>query len=353
LSRGLEERKIDGVRIPLEKDVQARDVTTLFEDVVLIHNALPELSFSEIDTSTNFLNHKFSAPILIDAMTGGVREAEVINGNLAAAAEELGLGMCVGSQRAGLESEKLASTYSIARRNAPNAFIAGNIGAAQLAKGFTVDDAKRLVEMIRADALAVHLNPLQELIQPEGEPEFKGVLSKIRELVLGVGVPVIVKETGAGISKEVAVKLEVSGVSAVNISGAGGTSWAAVEHYRAEKRGDLAKAGLGRLLWDWGIPTAASLIEVRRAVKIPVVASGGIRSGLDVAKSIVLGANLVGVAYPLLAEAVKSKEAVVGLIRRMMLELKSTMFLVGAASIGELSKARYIVKGELAEWVRR
>jgi isopentenyl-diphosphate Delta-isomerase len=344
----IKQRKKEGIDIPLQKNVQAKTTSTYLEYVRLVHNALPEIDYDDIDTSTTFLRNKFSAPIIIDSMTGGTDQATVINSRLGELAEKYSFGMGVGSQRAGLKSEELAASYSIARKNAPNAFLIANIGGAQLAKGFTVDEAKRIVKMIRANALVVHLNPLQELVQPEGEPRYKGVLAKISELAKTIDVPVIVKEVGAGISKEVAIKLEMADVSAINIAGAGGTSWAGVEKLRAESAKDDLKKLLGEMFWDWGIPTAASLIEVRRAVKLPLIASGGLRNGLEVAKCIVLGANMAAMAFPFLRTAAQSSESLFAFADAILAELKSTMFLVGAKDIGALASSRYILTGTLA-----
>lgn len=349
----IKQRKKDGIEIPLHKDVQAKTTTTLLEHVRLVHNALPELDYDEIDLSTTFLGHRFSAPIIIDSMTGGTDEATIINGRLGELAEKFGFGMGLGSQRAGLKSEELAATYSVARRNAPNAFLIANIGGAQLAKGLSIDEARRIVKMIRANALVVHLNSLQELVQPEGEPKYRGVLSKISELAKAMDVPVMVKEVGAGISREVAVKLEMAGVSAINVAGAGGTSWAGVEKLRADSANDSLKQHLGELFWDWGIPTAASLIEAKRAVKLPLVASGGLRNGLEAAKCIALGASMVGMAYPFLKAAAKSKEDLESFARTVIAELQSTMFLVGAKNIPALASSRYILTGALAQEVTR
>jgi len=347
----IKQRKKEGIDIPLQKDVQAKTTSTQLEYVKLIHNALPEFDFDDIDTSTTFLQNKFSAPIIIDSMTGGTDEASVINSRLGELAVKYGFGMGVGSQRAGLKSEDLAATYSIARKSAPNAFLIANIGGAQLAKGFTIDEAKTIVNMIKANALVVHLNPLQELVQPEGEPRYKGVLAKISELAKIIDVPVIVKEVGAGISKEVAIKLEMANVSAINIAGAGGTSWAGVEKLRAESLKDDLKNHLGEMFWDWGIPTAASLIEVRRAVKLPLIASGGLRNGLEAAKCIALGANMTAMAYPFLQAASQSRESLFAFADTLLAELKSTMFLVGAKNIAALASSRYILTGMLAHEV--
>ncbi|MDQ3999004.1 MAG: type 2 isopentenyl-diphosphate Delta-isomerase [Thermoproteota archaeon] len=344
----IKQRKKEGIDIPLQKNVQAKTTSTYLEYVRLVHNALPELDYADIDTSMTFLGKRFSAPLIIDSMTGGTDEATIINGRLGELAEKYGIGMGLGSQRAGLKSEELADTYSIARKNAPNGFLIANIGGAQLSKGLTVDEAKRIVKMIRANALVVHLNPLQELVQPEGEPRYKRVLAHISELAKAIDVPLIVKEVGAGISREVAIKLEMANVSAINIAGAGGTSWAGVEKIRAESLKDDLKKHLGELFWDWGIPTAASLIEVRRAVKLPLIASGGLRNGLEVAKCIALGASMAAMAYPFLRAAAHSRESLFAFADTVLAELKSTMFLVGAKNTAELASSRYILTGTLA-----
>ena len=346
----IEDRKKEGIRITLNEQVQARETSTLLECVHLIHNALPELNFDEVDTSTSFLGHKFSAPILIDSMTGGTYAATKLNETLARGAAKYGLGMGVGSQRAGLKSEALAETYKVVRRAAPEVFVMANIGGAQIADNLSLEEAQELVEMINADALAIHLNPLQELVQPEGEPRFKGVLARIKELASKINVPVIVKEVGAGISKDVALRLIRSGVGAINVSGLGGTSWAGVEQLRAKASKNARKAELGQIFWDWGIPTAASLIEVRKAVKVPLIASGGLRNGLDIAKCIVLGSNLCGMALPMLKRAAESLESLCEFTEGLQFQLQSAMFLVGAKNVKELSKARHVITGDLLEW---
>lgn len=348
----IKQRKLEGLQIPLKEQVQARTTSTYLEYVTLVHNALPELDLDEVDTSATFLNHKFSAPLIIDSMTGGTPEATKINQRLAETAEELGLGMGLGSQRAGLASKELEETYSIARKHAPSTFLIANIGGAQLAKGLGIEQAKQIVDMIRANALVVHLNPLQELIQPEGEPKFKGVYAKIAELVAGLSIPVIVKEVGAGISREVALRLELAGVKAINVAGSGGTSWAGVEKLRAEAAHSELKKHLGEMFWDWGIPTAASLIEVRKAVKVSVVASGGLRNGLEVAKCLALGADMCALAFPFLKQAAVSKEAVLQFANLLLSELRSAMFLVGAKDIKTMRGSRYLLTGPLAEWFR-
>ena len=345
----IKQRKREGIVIPLTRNVQAKESSTYLEYVKLIHNALPEIDFDAVDTSQKFLGHNFKAPIIIDSMTGGTPEATKINSRLALAAQKFGLGMGLGSQRAGLLSSELAETYSIARSNAPNAFLVANIGGAQLSKGLKIKDIKNMIQMIEADALVIHLNPLQELIQPEGEPKYKGVLSRIKEICSNFDIPIIVKEVGAGISMDVAKRLQSAGVSAINVAGSGGTSWAGVEKLRAETAHDSNKINLGELFWDWGIPTAVSLIEVRKSVKIPVIASGGIRNGLEIAKCVTLGANMCGMAFPFLRHASKSLESLYEFTSRTLIELRSAMFLVGSKNINQLGKTRFMVTGELAK----
>lgn len=345
----IKQRKKEGIVIPLTKNVQAKESSTYLEYVNLVHNALPEIDYDEIETNQNFLHHEFNAPIIIDSMTGGTPEARKINSRLSLVAEKFGFGMGLGSQRAGLLSDELSETYSIARSNAPNAFLVANIGGAQLSKGMKLQDINNMIDMIEANALVVHLNPLQELIQPEGEPKYKGVLAKIKEISTNFDIPIIVKEVGAGISMEVAKKLESAGVSAINIAGSGGTSWAGVEKLRAETAHDSIKINLGELFWDWGIPTAISLMEVRNSVKVPIIASGGIRNGLEIAKCIALGANMCGMAYPFLRHASKSFESLCEFTDKTLIELKSTMFLVGCKNIKRLGKSRFIISGELSK----
>jgi isopentenyl-diphosphate delta-isomerase len=344
-------RKEEGIDVVLKRQVQARETTTLLECVHLIHNALPETDMDDIDLSVDFLGKRLKAPVFVDSMTGGAPKAEKINGVLAEVVEEKGFAMGLGSQRAGLLSAGMAGTYAVARRKAPSAFLFANIGASQLARGFSVKDAEKLVQMIEADALAVHLNPLQEVVQPEGEPSFKGVLAAIENLCREISVPVIVKEVGAGISREVAVALERAGVKAVNVAGAGGTSWAGVEAHRAEDRGMQSKVDLGLLFWDWGIPTAAALIEVKKAVKIPVIASGGLRNGLEVAKCLSLGADACGMARPMLENASKGRAALETFADQTVRELRAAMFVTGAKTVPGLRNVRKVITPPLTHWV--
>jgi isopentenyl-diphosphate delta-isomerase len=342
-------RKIDHIRICLDKKAQARNVTAGFEDIQLVHRALPEINKSKINLSTTFLGKKFCAPIIVGAMTGGAEEAIAINASIAEAVEKLGLGMGLGSQRAAIENKSLEKTYRIAREKAPNAFLIANVGGVQLVHGYGIKEVKKIVEMIDADAVAVHLNALQEAVQPEGQTNFQGVLEKIGEITSTLDVPVIVKETGAGISSEDAKALEKAGVKAIDVGGVGGTSFAAVEYYRSTKQKDVY---LGEAFWDWGIPTAVSLVENAQTVKLPLIASGGIRSGTDIAKALVLGASLAAVSQPILETAVKGAKETEEKLACLIEELRNVMFLVGAEKLTDLTKSPVVITGKTAQWLQ-
>jgi isopentenyl-diphosphate Delta-isomerase len=344
----IKRRKREGIEIPLTENVQGKKNSTYLEYVKLFHNALPELDYDEIDLSTRFLDKSFSAPLIIDSMTGGTDEAFLINKRLGKIAEKYGFGMGLGSQRAGLKSEKLIESYSIARKVAPNAFLIANIGGAQLSDGLSTADIIKIIKMIDADALAIHLNPLQELIQPEGEPRFKGILQRISNLVHDIDIPIIVKEVGSGISADVALRLEKSGVRSINVAGSGGTSWAGIEKIRADQHNEYIKSHLGELFWDWGIPTALSILLVSRSVKIPIIASGGLRNGLEIAKCMILGSNLCAMAFPFLKRAAKSEEELEKFTQLILSEIRSTMFLLGTKDIESLKNTRYILIDKLA-----
>lgn len=348
----IKNRKDEHIKICLERNVEARNIRTGFEDIFLIHRALPEINLCDVKTETTFLKHRFSAPIIVEGMTGGTERAMEINAVIASVVEELGLGMGVGSQRAALENPSLEMTFKIVRERAPKAFIVSNIGGPQIVMEYDIKKIRRAVEMIEADALAIHLNPLQEAIQPEGETVYAGIIDRIRMIVDSLDVPVIVKETGAGISAEVARKLEDAGVACIDVAGAGGTSWAAVEYYRAVEHGDAASQDLGLLLWDWGIPTAISLVEVAQSVNLPIIASGGLRSGLDVAKSIALGASMAGLARPVLQSASEGYEETKRTLYSLINQLRNVMFLVGAESIEKLKRVPLVILGRTAEWLR-
>jgi isopentenyl-diphosphate delta-isomerase len=351
LAKETRKRKSDHIKISLNQNVQARKTTTGFEDIHFVHKALPEIDKQKIDLSTTVFGHKFAAPLIVGAITGGTMEATKINATIAEAVEELGLGMGVGSQRAAMEDKKLEKTFAVARKKAPTAFLIANIGGVQLVNGYGVKEVKRAIEMIEADAIAIHLNPLQEAVQPGGQTNFHGVLEKIGEITRELDKPVIVKETGAGVAAEDAKKLEDVGVEGIDVSGTGGTSWAAVEYYRAKKRGNSFQRRLGDVFWDWGTPTAASLVEVAQTVKIPVIASGGIRNGVDVAKALALGASLTSLSQPVLQAAVKGVKETENVLSLLIEELRNVMFLVGADSVKTLREVPLVVTGKTKEWL--
>jgi isopentenyl-diphosphate delta-isomerase len=349
LAEKTQKRKADHIRICLNQKAQARKSTTGFEDVQFIHRALPEVDKQKIDLSTTVFGHRFSAPLIVGAMTGGTTEATRINAAIAEAVERLQLGMGVGSQRAAIEDKKLEKTFAIARKKAPTAFLIANIGGVQLVRGYGLKEVRKVVEMIDADAVAVHLNALQEAVQPEGQTNFNGVLAKIGEIAGELDKPVIVKETGSGIAAEDAEKLEAAGVKAIDVGGAGGTSFAAVEYYRAEGEDNSVQHFLAESFWDWGIPTVASLAEITQVVKIPVIASGGVRSGTDMAKALALNACLASVSQPILQAAVKDSKNTEKILTCMIEELRNVMFLVGAEKVEHLAKTPIVVTGKTAE----
>lgn len=332
------ERKLEHLLLCANCDVEYKK-STGFEDIELIHRALPEVNKEEIDTGVELFGKKMDIPLIISAITGGHPAAFNINRELAKAADKMNIGMGVGSQRAAVENPALISTYSVVRENAPDALLIGNIGAPQ------IEFAEDAASMIGADALAIHLNTLQEAIQPEGDIDARGYIQSIQKAAEIIDMPIIAKETGAGISKEDALALEKAGVSAIDVAGSGGTSWAAVEAYRAKD------SYMGNLYWDWGIPTAVSTVEVCEAVKIPVISSGGIRSGLEAAKALSLGAEAVGIALPLLKDAYVGHYAVIKRIEQFKESLKVAMFLAGASNIKELKKTNLLIRGKTREWL--
>lgn len=347
-----EERKQDHIRICLKEDVQARSIKTGFEDITLVHKALPEINLNQVSTETEFFGHRLAAPLIIGAMTGGTKPTAKINAALAEAVEKLGLGMGVGSQRAAIEDPKLAHTFQITREKAPTALLIANLGCPQLTSGYGVREAEEAVKMINADLLAIHLNPLQEAIQAEGQTDFTGGLDKIGKLTRTLSVPIIAKETGAGIAAEIAVALERVGVRGIDLGGAGGTSWAAVEYHRAKEARNGLRQRLGLTFWDWGIPTSVSLMEVKKSTKLAVIAAGGVRTGIDIAKALALGADVVGIALPLLKPALESPEKVERELTHLVAEAKTAMFLTGAKSIQDLKKAPIVITGKTADWLR-
>lgn len=321
------DRKREHIDLALEKRMQVDH--RHFHDYRFDHVALPEIARDDVDVSTEFLGKHLQAPLLVSCMTGGTELAARINRNLAIAAEETQVPLGVGSQRKAIEDSAQAETFQV-RDVAPTIPLLANLGAVQLNYGYGVDECRRTVEMIDADALVLHLNPLQEAIQPEGQTDFSDLAEKIERLVPALDVPVIVKEVGAGISARVARTLREAGVSIVDTAGVGGTSWARIEAARAE---DLE---IGELFADWGIPTPESILQVASVEGLFVIGSGGVRSGIDVAKAIALGAGLVGMAAPFLEAAVESSEAVASRLGRTIEELKTAMFCLGVENLAEL-----------------
>ena len=329
-------RKSDHILINLNEEVQS-SLNTGLERYHFVHNAIPEINLSEIDLHTTFMAKSLNAPLLISSMTGGAKQADKINVSLAEAAQEKGIAMGVGSQRAVIEEPALAAGMNL-RRYAPNILLFANLGAVQLNYGYGITECKRAVEMLEADALILHLNPLQEALQPEGDTCFAGLLERISEICVELPVPVIVKEVGWGLSKEAAVCLVETGVAAIDVAGAGGTSWSQVEMHRAKSS---ERAAVAAAFIDWGIPTADAIIDVRQALPdIPLIASGGLRSGIDVAKCLALGADLGGMAGPLLKAATISTEAVIAHIDQIVAQIQVSMFATGSADIPALRSAR-------------
>ncbi len=308
-----------------------------FDDVRFIHEALPDLDHAGIDLGADFLGRRLKAPLLISSMTGGPARAEAINTRLAEAAQHLGIALAVGSQRAALESGGAPGLDKALRLRAPDTPILANIGAAQLTRGFGLDEARRVLDMIAADALIVHLNPLQEACQPEGDRDWRGVGAALEALVKAIDAPVVVKETGAGISAATAKRLFAMGVAAVDVAGAGGSNWATVEGERAVDEGDKSHAAA---FADWGIPTARAIAEVRAACPDGVIiGSGGIHDGVEAAKAIRLGADLVGQATGVLTAATISTEAVVAHFQTVIRQMRTVCFCTGSANLMALRRA--------------
>ncbi|HSQ93888.1 MAG TPA: type 2 isopentenyl-diphosphate Delta-isomerase [Methanoregula sp.] len=345
-------RKLDHLRICAECEVESGDAG--FSDIRFVHNALPECDMAKIELRSRFLNHTFSSPLFISAMTGGHPGTKDTNARLARAAERYGIGMGVGSQRAALENPSLADTFEVVRTEAPHAFLVSNLGVVQL-RDHGIEWAERAVEMIEADAIAIHLNFLQEAIQPEGDHNAVGCFAAIEELCRDFKKPVIVKETGCGISAATARRCWGAGVRAIDTGGWGGTSWAAVESVRAGESGnerDKKLRSLGEDFADWGIPTVVSLAEVL-ATGGPVIASGGIRSGLDMAKALAFGADLCGMALPLLKPAMKDDALLYEVIDTIHRELEVAMFLTGSACVADLRKASIHITGRTRQMIEK
>lgn len=330
-----ETRKVDHIRINLEENVQFPNLTTGLEKYYFMHQALPELDFAQIDTSITFFGKKLSAPILISSMTGGTDLAQSINDHLAKAAQKHQIAMGLGSQRAAIEDQNLAASYQI-RRIAPDILLFANLGAVQLNYGYSLEHCQRAVDMAEADALILHFNVLQEAVQPEGDLNWSGLLKKVEQVTKALPVPVIAKEVGWGFAPNTVRQLRDAGVAAIDVAGAGGTSWSEVEYHRAPTS---FHARVAAAFADWGIPTSDAIqYAVQNAPDLPVIASGGLRSGLDIAKSIALGATLGGLAGPFLKSAMLSVENVEQTIEELTAQLQVTMFVAGVSNIEELQK---------------
>ena len=332
-----ENRKADHIRINLGENVQFPRLTTGLERYRFIHQALPELSLADIDTSAQIFGRRLDAPFLISSMTGGTEMAQNINRNLAAAAQKHNIAMGLGSQRAAIEDAALASTYAI-RKAAPDIMLFANLGAVQLNYGYGLEECRQAVEMVEADALILHFNVLQEAVQAEGDVNFSGLLGKVERVCKSLDVPVIAKEVGWGFSEDAVFDLANAGIAAIDVAGAGGTSWSEVEYHRAPT---AFHARVARSFADWGIPTVDAIQYARStAPSLPIFASGGLRDGIDAAKSLALGASLAGLAGPFLRAASQSAEAVDEFIQELQAQLRIVMLCTGSPNIARLRQAR-------------
>ncbi len=340
-SPATESRKADHIRICLEEDVQFCQTTNGLERYRFDHCCLPEIDRSEIDISTTFLGKPMNAPLLISSMTGGTPEAKTINCRLAKVAQDYRLAMGVGSQRIAVENPSCSDTFAV-RKYAPDILLFANLGAVQLNYSYGLDECLRIIDILEADALILHLNPLQECIQPQGDTNFAGLLDKITTLCSKLSVPVIAKEVGNGISAKMAHKLIGAGVAAIDVAGAGGTSWALVESERAN---NILQRRLGRTFADWGLPTADCITGIRAiAPDIPMIASGGLRHGVDVAKVIALGADIAGLAMPFLQAATSSEATLYDLAKVLIAEISTVLFCTGNATLEQLKHSDSLQK---------
>lgn len=347
-------RKGEHLQLAAEGDVETR-VSAGWEDIHLIHDALPTIDAASIDVTTTLFGHRLRLPLVISGMTGGHGRAIAVNEMLARVAERAGIAIGVGSQRAALRDPSLIPTYSVVRDAAPHAFVIANVGISQLVKqdrepALAVKDVRQIVKMVRANALALHLNYLEESVQPEGQTRATGSEAAIRALVKASSVPIIAKETGAGISRAAALRLRRLGVRAIDVGGVGGTSFAAIEALRAASAGDLLRMSLGERFRDWGLPTAVAVVGAS-AARLPVIATGGVRSGLDAAKALALGATAVGVGRPLLQAALKGEEACLEWLAAFELELRTAIFLAGLKRASDLRRAPVVVTGRSRSWL--
>ena len=340
MTESIHKRKSEHIRIALQEKVTGEKITTGFERVRFLHNALPEIDFKEISLETEFLGFKRKTPFLISSMTGGAELAETINRNLALAAEERGWIFALGSTRALIESKEYRSSFQV-REYAPNTPIIANLGAVQLNYGFGVEECKEIIKITDADIFVLHLNSIQEVVQDEGDTNFKQLLPKIARLCEELDIPVGVKEVGWGIGGTVAEKLLDAGVAYIDVAGAGGTSWSQIERLRSQ---DEIKKKAAEPFTEWGIPTADCILSIREKFPdVPLIASGGIQNGLEAAKAVALGADLVGIARGILKAATQSVEEVLKEMEIRELELKMAMFGIGVATIEELQNTNRIV----------
>ncbi|MFZ5894393.1 MAG: type 2 isopentenyl-diphosphate Delta-isomerase [Myxococcota bacterium] len=341
-------RKADHLDLAASGDVGFHDTTTLFECVRLVHDALPELSFDEVDLGSEVLGKRLRAPLLIAAMTGGHPRAERINRELASLAEERGVAFGLGSQRAMLKNPASLASYRV-RDVAPSALILGNLGVVQ-ASSMSTQEVQDLVGSVGADALCVHLNPAMEVVQPEGDRDFRNGIATLARLAHELNVPVVAKETGCGLSTQVGRRLQAAGIRHVDVSGAGGTSWVAVETQRASED----QKALGQAFWDWGIPTAASVAFVARVGFETVFATGGVRNGLDVVKALVLGASAGGIARPVLQALEQGGvDGARSFLVRTESEIRTAMLLTGSRTTAALARAPRVILGELTQWLEQ
>lgn len=337
---GINKRKTEHIRLCLNDNVEGINKTTGLEGISFIHNALPEIDFNDIQLDSTFLNKKVNAPFLVSSMTGGSELAEEINGNLAKAAEKKGWAIALGSTRALLESDAHKDSFLV-RQHAPTAPLIANIGAVQFNYGYGADECQRIVDLTEADSIVLHLNSLQEITQDEGDINFHELLPKIEEVCKKLSVPVGVKEVGFGIDGTVAKRLYDAGISYIDVAGAGGTSWSQVEKLRSK---DPLRKAAAEAFNSWGIPTKDCIVSVRSELgsRVPVVASGGMKTGVDAAKAMTIGADMIGFARKLLQAATESEEAVIEAMTQIEFELKMTMFGIGVKTIDELKNTNRV-----------
>ena len=354
MSKEIERRKGEHLTLAAGEGVETATPAG-WDDVHLVHDALPAIDAAEVDLSATLLGRELRLPLLISGMTGGHDRARTVNHVLASVAERAGVAFGIGSQRAALRDPSLVPTYSVAREAAPTAFLVANVGISQLVAqegepALGMGDIERVLAMVRADALAVHLNYLEESVQPEGQTRARGAREALARLAAACPVPVIAKETGAGITRAVALRLRDLGVKAIDVGGVGGTSFAALEAIRAEAQGETRRQKLGERFTEWGVPTAVAVVGAA-ASGLPVIATGGVRSGLDAAKALALGATAVGVARPLLRAALEGEAAVLEWIAQFELDLRTATFLSGVARSRDLGSVPRVVLGRTRAWI--